>query len=79
MGTITLTTPLSIVTQPEIKKTLTEIKIERIVDRNQEKKVIAFLVDYPRELVLWADDEYVAIGDWTQAQAESKIVELLTD
>lgn len=34
---------------------------------------------YPalRPIVLWRGDEYSAIGDWTQAQAEAKIRELL--
>lgn len=32
-----------------------------------------------KPLVLWRGDDYAAIGDWTQAQAEARIAELLGD
>jgi hypothetical protein len=28
-------------------------------------------------LTLWKDSEYIAIGDWTQIQAQNRIIELL--
>ena len=31
----------------------------------------------PKPLVLWKGEAYVAAGDWTQAQAEARITELL--
>lgn len=30
-----------------------------------------------KPLTLWSNEEYDAIGDWTQAQAESRVLELL--
>ena len=30
-----------------------------------------------KKLILWKDAEYDSIGDWTQAQAEARIIEVL--
>lgn len=33
----------------------------------------------PRSILLWSGDEYDAVGDYTQAQAEARVLEVLGD
>ena len=43
-----------------------------------DQKLAAARIDrFPKALVLWSGEAYDAIGDWTQAQAEARILELL--
>jgi hypothetical protein len=46
-------------------------------DYNERRIVIAILGPHCRDLILWDGDGYDAAGDWTQSQAESRILELL--
>lgn len=48
-------------------------------DYNERRLVRAILGPHCRDLILWQDDEYDAVGDWTQSQAESRIIDLLGD
>jgi hypothetical protein len=48
-----------------------------IIDNAKRKTVSAQIRPCPRPLVLWKDDAYTAIGDYTQAQVESRVLELL--
>lgn len=74
---ITLITPINVVIQQEQIVEFTEINIHRIVDISDRKIVFAFL-EQIGELTLWEGSAYDSIGDWTQAQAEARIIELLT-
>lgn len=56
--------------------TLNELDIT-IVDNPQRKNVVAQLRGIPFPLVLWNGESYDKAGDYTQAQVESKITELL--
>lgn len=47
------------------------------IDDSARKIVLARLHPVLRPLMLWRNDAYDTIGDWTQAQAEAKILELL--
>jgi hypothetical protein len=47
------------------------------IDDPLRKLVLARLHPALRPLMLWRGDAYDAVGDWTQAQAEAKILELL--
>ena len=49
------------------------------IDDSARKLVLARLHPVLRPLMLWRGANYDEIGDWTQAQAESKILELLGD
>jgi hypothetical protein len=51
----------------------------QLVDMPEQKKVLAFFNGIFKPLPLWEDDAYDAIGDWTQAQAEARLLELLGD
>lgn len=48
-------------------------------DYHERRLVRAILGPHCRDLILWRDDEYDAVGDWTQSQAESRIIDLLGD
>jgi len=74
---ITLNTPLTFILQPEVKIELTNIEIQRIIDNPNEKFVRAF-INGISDIILWEGNEYDAIGNWTQEQAEARIIELLT-
>jgi hypothetical protein len=49
------------------------------IDDSARKLVLARLHPALRPLMLWRGDDYSMIGDWTQAQAETRIAELLGD
>lgn len=48
-----------------------------LVDDSVHRTVVAFIRPLPKPLVLWAGDSYTSAGDYTQAQAEARIAELL--
>jgi hypothetical protein len=50
-----------------------------VIDDAARKIVLARLHPAFRPLILWRGNSYDEIGDWTQAQAEAKILELLGD
>jgi hypothetical protein len=56
--------------------TLTELDIT-IIDNAKRKSVVAQIRPLPMPLVLWSGSDYDSAGDYTQAQVESKITELL--
>lgn len=47
------------------------------IDNVPNKTVSVNITNIPTPLTLWFGSEYDAIGDWTQAQAEARISELL--
>jgi hypothetical protein len=53
----------------------TEIKIKQILDDSANKKVIAF-TDKLGKVVLWEGAAYDAIGQWTDTDVETRILEL---
>lgn len=50
-----------------------------LVDNSTYKTVCAQLLIGARHMVLWGNEDYDNIGDYTQAQAEARIIELLGD
>lgn len=56
--------------------TLTELDIT-IIDNAKRKRCEARVRPCPQPLVLWEKATYDAAGDYTQAQAEARILELL--
>lgn len=47
------------------------------VDNPKNKIVRATIYKIPTPLTLWQGDDYDAVGDWTQAQAEARLIEEL--
>jgi hypothetical protein len=64
---ITLNTPATIVKQPLIEETISELTIDRIVDLPGEKKVIAFVRGERIELEQLSGDNYDSPNEWTNA------------
>ena len=56
--------------------TLTELDVT-IVDNSKKKSVVALMAFGRNPLVLWAGESYTAAGDYTQAQVEARVLELL--
>ena len=73
---ITLSKPLSAIVQAT--QQISTVTVERYVDLPQQRIVRAFIVELNRPIDLWVDDSYVSIGDWTNAQAEARIIEVLS-
>ena len=73
---ITFETPKEIVIVQELKRTFEEITIEEVVDNPSRKEVKAFARELG-QLILWQNEEYDAIGQWTDADAIARINELL--
>jgi hypothetical protein len=57
--------------------TLTELTIKRIVDLSEEKIVRVFIEELNSPLILWEGDSYDEIGQWTDSDVQSRIIELL--
>lgn len=56
--------------------TITELDVT-IIDNAKRKSVVAQIRPVPRPLVLWEKAAYDAAGDYTQAQVEARVTELL--
>lgn len=56
--------------------TLNDLDVTTI-DNSKRKSVVAQIRPVPRPLVLWEKEAYDLIGDYTQAQVEARITELL--
>jgi len=76
---IKLSLPASktITVQPAQTSTITEVTIGRIVDIPSERVVRAFVREVNAPLILWSGDAYDAAGDYTQAQINARILELI--
>lgn len=48
-----------------------------LMDYNAKKLAMARLLPLPRPVVLWRGAEYDNVGDYTQAQIETRILEIL--
>lgn len=56
--------------------TLTELDVT-IIDSSKHRSVVAQIRPCPRPLTLWEGEAYTAAGDYTQAQVEARVTELL--
>lgn len=49
------------------------------IDNTKNKTVYAHIIGIPLPMILWSESDYDNAGDWTQSEAENKIIELLGD
>ena len=56
--------------------TFSELDIT-IIDNPKKKKVVISISGIPKHLTLWEKTAYDSAGDYTQAQVEARILELL--
>jgi len=73
---ITFNIPKEIVVVKEIKKTIKELTIEEITDNSGRKTVKAFTKELG-QLILWEGAAYDAAGQWTDADVQARVLELL--
>jgi hypothetical protein len=50
-----------------------------LIDNVNAKKAMVQISYIPQPLILWKDQEYDTVGDYTQQQVEDRIIELLGD
>jgi ABC-type phosphate transport system substrate-binding protein len=48
-----------------------------IVDNSESKTVAAVFKGLQKPMILWAGADYDSIGNWTQEQADARIIEIL--
>lgn len=76
-----------VITPPNITKANGEVKVfspitidkldVTVIDNSDHKVCMAQIRPCPKPLVLWEKEAYDAIGDYTQAQVDARVSELL--
>jgi hypothetical protein len=69
---ITLNKPKEIVVFAERKKTITKVEITEVVD-DFKRKIITAKTNEFGSVVLWKDEDYITIGQWTDTDVINKI------
>lgn len=73
---VTLSQERIITIRPVETVTKTSLIVERIVDNYQQQQVIATIKGFSEPVVLWEGASYIAIGQWTDANVQTKVLEL---
>lgn len=73
---VELPSPKDIVLVPEEKIRITKFTINRMVDLPKEKIVRVFLDELNSPIVLWENESYNEIGNWTNEDVSNKLKEL---
>ena len=69
---ITLKKAKEIVVFAERKKTITKVEITEVVD-DFRRKIITAKTNEFGSVILWKDEDYVTIGQWTDTDVINKI------
>jgi len=64
---IVFNAPTTVIKQPEIVETITEVTIDRVVDIPGQKKVVVFIYNKRIELEALSGDNYDTPDEWTNA------------
>jgi hypothetical protein len=75
---ITLETPKEQILVQEVKKSITTLTVQRMVDLPAKKEVKVFVKELNDPVVLWTGADYDAAGQWTDADVEAKLIELFS-
>jgi hypothetical protein len=73
---ISLNTPKKIVLQEEKSKNITKLTVARVVDLPKQKMVRCFCEELDEAIVLWEGTVYDSIGQWTDADVETRLAEI---
>jgi hypothetical protein len=73
---IALNSPKKIVLQEEKSKTVSTLTVNRVVDLPKQKMVRCFIEELEEAIVLWEGAAYDAVGQWTDANVEARLIEL---
>ena len=77
--TIQFSEPKTLKTYPARQIIADKMVITMLIDDPIKKMVIATTQGYPDRIVLWQDDDYDAIGQWTDADVINRIKEIYGD
>ena len=66
-----------VVIRPAEVTLLTEVTIQRIVDRFKEKQVIAFIDEVPEAIILWQKETYPV--EWKKSDAIARLKEVINN
>lgn len=72
---LNLIKPINIVTNE--KRLISEVSVNYYIDLPKNRKILVMLHQFSNPIELWVGNEYDVIGDWTERQAEERLVELL--
>lgn len=73
MATLNLGTTETLTVRPATTVSTSTLTLNRIVDTQDTQTVIAFTKELG-QVILWQGQDYVNIGDWSQAQAEQQLI-----
>lgn len=72
---VVLNNPKEIVLVPERKKTLTEFNVVEMLD-SPTRKIVEVSTQEIGRIILWKDDEYDSIGQWTDTDVVNRLKQL---
>lgn len=65
-----------IVLVQEQKLTVDKLTVQRMVDLPGQKKVVAFVAELHKPIVLWEGDAYDNAGQWTDEDVSARLLAL---
>jgi hypothetical protein len=74
---ISLAGAVTRVTRSAETVTLSEVSVLRMIDKPGEKLVVV-QTDEVGEIILWEGDAYDAIGQWTDLDVKTRLIEILS-
>ena len=60
----------------EQKVSVNKLTINRMVDLPAQKKVVVFVKEMPKPIVLWEDAAYDAAGQWTDSDVTARLQQI---
>lgn len=73
---VEITNPKTIVVTEQQTKTYSELTIKRLVDFPEKKRVVAFIKEVNGPVVLWENETYDSIGEWTSTNVSERLMEI---
>lgn len=78
MKEIKLQKSIEVIVRPAIIKNIETINILYFVDSIAERKLSVTVKELPAPIVLWENESYDEIGQWTDDQARARLLELIS-
>jgi len=72
---VTFDSPKTIVTIPQVTKTVSTVNVVQLTDLPESKVVFAYTAEVGR-ITLWTGSAYDTIGQWTDTDVVNRIKEL---
>jgi hypothetical protein len=75
---ITLSQPTEKIVVQEVKKSITTLTVQRMVDLPAKKEVRVFVRELNEPIILWSGATYDAAGQWTDVDVQNKLTSLFS-